>query len=185
MSRFDFLYVLVSLVVAFIVTDMGTSWAALLRKRAVVQFYWAHTAWSVLIMLLVTQLWWGLWRYHTMEQWPFFSVAAIVAEMFLLVLTTSVITPPKRTDAAVDLKAFFFEVSPVFFALGAALMVVLALINVTIGDQPLLRMENVIRAVAISVAMYGAISRSTMVHSILVATGFTLLVFFIVVRVAF
>ena len=104
--------------------------------------------------------------------------------MFLLVLTTSAITPPKHTDAVVDLKAFFFEVSPVFFALSALLMVVLALVNFAVGEQPLLRIENAIRAVAISVVMYGAISKSTMVHSILVTTGFALLVFFIVVRVA-
>jgi len=44
-------------------------------------------------------------------------------------------------------------------------------------------MENAIRAIAISVAMLGAMTRSVKVHSVLIISGATLLVVFVLLQV--
>ena len=183
MTRFEILYVLISIIVAFAVTDIASSWGALLRRRASVRFYWIHIAWTVLIVLLVIQLWWGMWTYHDIEDWSFFKMAAIIGETLLLVLTASVITPAKHYNEPIDLQAFFYEVSPIFFTLSAMLMLALALVNLILAQQALLSIENAVRAIAISIAMLGATTRSTIVHTVLVSSGFALLVFFILLQV--
>lgn len=184
MTRFEFLYVLISIIVAVAVTDMVSSWGALLRRRAVVRFYWVHVAWAVLILFIVMQYWWGFWQYHVIEDWSFFAMAALIGNSILLAFTVSVITPDRRVDAPVDLQAFFYEISPMFFSLSAMLMFALALVNLFVGERPLLSADNAIRAVAISVAMLGATTRSTLVHSLLVGSGFVLLTLFILMQVA-
>jgi hypothetical protein len=62
-------------------------------------------------------------------------------------------------------------------------MVTLALVKFFIAGQPLASAENVIRAVAISVAMLGATTRSVRVHTALVGTGFVLLTTFVFLQV--
>jgi hypothetical protein len=182
MTRFEFLYVLITFVTAFVVVDMATSWSALLRRRAVVRFYWVHVAWSVLIFLVVVQFWWGAWKLQAYEDWSFFSIAAICAELILLILPVSVITPSKHSDGPIDLQEFFYDNSAMFFSLCALLMIALALVNLVYADRPLLSMENVVRAIAISVAMYGATTRSTIVHTGLIVSGVALLVVFILLQ---
>lgn len=183
MTRFEFLYVLISIVIALAVTNMCASWGALLRNRVAVRFYWVHVAWAVLILFVVIQYWWGFFQYRSVEEWSFFSMAALIGNTILLALTVSVITPSRNLKEHVDLQDFFYEISPVFFSLSALLMLFLALVNWFIGENPLLSIDNVIRAIAISVAMLGATTRSTLVHSILVGSGFVLLILFILMQV--
>ena len=182
MTRFDFLYVLVSIMVAISISDIAMTWGALLKRRAEVQFYWVHIAWTILVLFLMAQLWWGMWIYHDVEAWSFFQMVAIIGEIILLVLAASVLTPSRNSEAPIDLEAFFYDVSPLFFTLSAILMLLLAIVNLVVAKQPLVGAENVIRAIAISVAMFGATTRSAMVHSILVGSGFLLLLVFVLMH---
>ncbi len=183
MTRFETLHLLVTVVFGFLATDMVLCWAALLRRRRLVKFYWVHVAWSVLILMLAMQFWWGVWRLNTLADWSFFSAAAIFLELVLLVLAASVITPSRYNTERIDLRDLFYENSPVFFTICALLMIVLATVNLFIGDRNLLSMENALRAIGISVAMVGAMTRSEKVHSVLLVSGATLLVVFVLLQV--
>lgn len=184
MTRFEFLYVLISAVLALALVNMCVSWGELLQRRSTVRFYWVHVAWTVLIVFIVMQNWWGFYQYRTIEDWSFFGMAMLIGNVVLLALTVSVITPSRKLEGTLDLQEFFYEVSPVFFSFSALLMFFLAAANSVIAAHPLLSLENVIRAIAISVAMLGASTRSVMVHSILVGSGFVLLTLFTLMQVA-
>jgi hypothetical protein len=113
----------------------------------------------------------------------FFAMAMLIGNVVLLTLTVSVITPSRKLEGPPDLQEFFYDISPVFSSLSALLMFFLAVANSVIASHPLLSLENVIRAIAISVAMLGASTRSVLVHSILVGSGFVLLTLFTLVQV--
>lgn len=183
MTRFEILYLLITVVFGFLATHMVLCWAALLQKRHLVKFYWVHVAWSALVLIVAMQFWWGIWRLHTLDDWSFFSALAIFLELVLLVLAASVITPSRYNTEPINLQDFFYENSTVFFTIFALLMIVLGTVNLFIGDRPLLSTENVIRAIAISVAMVGATTRSEKVHSVLIISGATLLVVFVLLQV--
>jgi hypothetical protein len=184
MTRFEFLYVLISAVLALALANMCVSWGELLQRRSTVRFYWVHVAWTVLILFIVMQNWWGFFQYRTIDEWSFFAAVTLIGNIVLLALTVAVITPARKVEGTLDLQEFFFEISPVFFSCSALLMFFLAAANSFIAAHPLLSLENVIRAIAISVAMLGATTRSVMVHSILVGSGFVLLTVFIFLQVA-
>ena len=184
MTRFEFLYLVISLITTLVATDTMRSWGAMLRRRASVQFYWIHIAWSVLILFVLIQNWWTFWQYRVIEDWSFFAMAALISNFLLLAITVNVVTPARQFGDRLDLKNFFYEVSPVFFSLIALLMVTLTLVKFFIANQPLVSIDNVVRAVAISVAMLGATTRSVKVHSVLVGSSFALLIFFVLLQVA-
>jgi hypothetical protein len=183
MTRFEFLYLVISLITTLIATDTARSWGALLRRRVAVQFYWIHIAWSVLILFVLIQNWWTFWQYRFVQDWPFLAMAALIGNFLLLAIMVSIITPARQFGERLDLEKFFYEVSPVFFTLIAVLMVTLALVKFFIAGQPLASAENVIRAVAISIAMLGAMTRSVRVHTALVGTGSVLLTSFVFLQV--
>ena len=183
MTRFDFLYLVISLIIALVATDMVRSWATFIKNRAQIRFYWVHAAWSALMLFAAIQYWWGFWQYHSVENWSFFPMGALVAQTLLLALILSVITPSRRMEGNLDLQEFFYHVSPVFFSLGGAILVMLALNNFFVGDRPLLSFENAVRAIGITVTMLGATTRSVKIHTALVSTGFVLLTGFILLQV--
>jgi hypothetical protein len=175
--------VLISIVIALGVSEIISSWGALLKNRFVVRFYWIHTGWTILVLLLLMQFWWGFWNYRLLENWSFFALAAVVGEAILLVLTGSIITPSRNIDGPLDLRIFYYDNCPVFFTLGAILIFILGVVNFAVGNQAIIGIENGIRAVGILVALVGAKSRSVMVHSILLLAGFALLLYFIVIQI--
>ncbi len=183
MTRFEFLYLVISLVTTAVAIDMVRSWSGLLKRRATVRFYWVHAAWSVLIFLVVVQNWWTFWLYRVIEDWSFFAMSALIVNFLLMAMAVSVITPARRIGEPLDLESFFYENSPVFFSLIALLMCTLTVTKILIAGQALVSLDNVIRAVAISVAMLGATTRSTRVHSVLVGSSFVLLILFILLQV--
>jgi hypothetical protein len=183
MTRFEFLYLAVSVITALIATGAARSWGALLRRRVVVKFYWIHIAWSALVLFVLMQNWWTFWQYRVIQDWPFLAATAVIGNFLLLAMAVSVITPGRQFGERLELEKFFYEISPVFFTLIAMLMVTLGLVKFFVVGQPLASVENVIRAIAISVAMLGATTRSTKVHTGLVSTGFALLIVFIVLQV--
>ena len=51
MSRFEYLSVLLSIVIALGISEMVSSWGALLRQRRLVRFYWVHRLWTAALVL--------------------------------------------------------------------------------------------------------------------------------------
>ena len=183
MTRFEFLYLAISLITTLVATNTARSWGALLQRRTAVQFYWIHVAWSALIVFVLIQNWWTFWQYRFIDDWSFFAMATLIGNFLLLAITVSVITPARQFADSLDLERFFYDISPVFFSLIALLMITLTLAKLFIAEQPLISADNVIRAVAISVAMLGAMTQSVRVHSALVGSSFVLLFVFVLLQV--
>lgn len=180
MSRFEYLSVLISIVVALGMSEIVVSWGNLLRHRHEVTFYWIHTFASALVMLLLVQFWWGFWVYRELADWSFVALLAIVSEAIVMVLAASVITP-SRASTRIDLKAFYFQNVNVFLVLMAILMVLLAVIDATAGNQPVLHLENLIRGAAVALIVGLMLTRSEVVHGAAIVLGFVLLTVFLVV----
>lgn len=180
MSRFEYLSVLVSIVIALGISEMAASWGRLLRSRSRVRFYWLHVFWSVFAVVLMIQFWWGFWEFRVVERWSFPALLAVVSECLVLVLAALVLVPGVEVGESLDLRAHFFEQSRPFFLLGVVLILQLTLIDRLVGDQPFFHPENLFRLPGAALALAAGISRSEKLHSVLAASALALLVGFIV-----
>jgi hypothetical protein len=179
-SRFEYLSVLVSIVIALGISEIASSWGRLLRNRARVDFYWLHALWSLFTIVLMIQFWWGFWGFREVERWSFLGLAAVVGEALVLVLAALVLLPDIDAASRLDLRSHYFEQSRLYFLLGALLIVQLGVVDHWVAGQPLLHPENAIRLPGAVLAAVAAASRNEKLHAGLAAAAALLLVGFVI-----
>jgi len=182
-SRFEYLSVLVSIVVALGMSEVVSVWGRLLRRRGEVRLCWIHAGWSLFVTLLMTQLWWGFWNYRVVEEWSFTSLMMAIADALLMVLAALVITPSDQIRPGLDLREFFLGNRRLFFGLAALLLVQLAISDAVVLGQSWLDPENAFRLAGLGLVAVAAKSESAAVHGAIVSLGFALLAGFTVVGV--
>lgn len=181
MSRFEYLSVLMSIVVAFAMSEVLSGWGRLIRTRDRVRPYPLQLGWSVLTVLLMVQWWWGFWEYRDTEVGGFLSLLALLSEPLTLVLLAFVLTPQLDELGGRDLRAEYFRNRAWIFGLGALLLVELALFDALVGQQPFWHPENAVRGLGIAVASALAVSASERLHAGLLATAYLLLGVFVLI----
>lgn len=174
-SRFEYLSVLVSIVIALGLSEVSLAWARLLQNRTHVRFSWLHGFWSAFTVFLMVQFWWGFWNFRTVEAWSLLGLLGVVAETMTLVLCALLLTPPRALAGAVDLGALFHDGARTFFLVGAVLLVQLSLVDSLILGTPLLHVENGVRLLGVGVALAAARSASPRFHGVLAAVSAALL----------
>ncbi len=179
MDRFEYLSVLVSIVIALGMSEVVSTWGRLLRQRHEVRFSVIQAAWSAFVLVFMAQFWWGFWNYRMVENWTFLSLLLLLSLSLAIVLAALVITPSDRVAPGLDLHAFFFENRRVFFGVGAVLLIQIAIADALVARQPAIHAENLIRAVGLVLVGLAARSDSVRLHGAIVATGFVLLAVFI------
>jgi hypothetical protein len=179
MRSFDYLSVLISIVLGLGITNLLTGLAALVRHRGRVVGYWPLPVWMVTVFLIHVQTWWALFGLRGIEQWSFAAFLVVLLQPVALFVMTALIIPDVSASSIVDLRiAFFRETRGFFGALFLALLASLAKNLVLSGSLP--EGRNVAaHIVFIAIALVGGISRNTRIHAILAPLGLTLLACYI------
>ena len=179
MSRFEYLSVLVSIVIALGLTEISAGWLRLLRNRTRVRFSALHAAWSLFSVLMLIQLWWGFWQYRAVEAWSFPGLLAVVGESLLLAFAGTVLLPEVAPDRELDLRAYFQEQSRLFFSMGTAVLLMLAVTDVIVAGQPFLHAESAFRVPGVVVAILAAVFPNPRLHAALAVVAFALFAGFV------
>jgi hypothetical protein len=175
LTQFEYVSVLVSILIAFGISEILSGWGHLIRTRHAVRFYWLHAAWSVFLLLLLVQFWSGMWEYRSRADWSYFAMLAVLLDALPLIAVAVLLTPGSREEGDLDLREYYFRMRPWVFGLGAFTMLQLAVVDASIGGQPLLHPENAVRGAGAAVALTLALSRSERVHGVLAVLCFLLL----------
>jgi hypothetical protein len=175
MSHFEYLSVLLSIVIAFAMSEALSGWGQMIRMRDRVRLHPLHLGWSVLSVLLMVQWWWGFWQYRNVLDLGFFGFLAVLSEPITLVLLTFVLTPHPTELGGRDLRAEYFRNRRWIFGLGALLLVELALVDARVAGQPFWHLENAFRGFGLGVLAVLAISENERLHTALLALAYALL----------
>lgn len=124
MSAFEFISVLLSIVVGLALARLLTGVGRALETRRKTRFYWVQGVWVINVVLLLVAFWWAtLFSHVGAETWYFPNFALLLAYSVLLFLQAVLIIPADLGEGA-DLETHFFEVRPWFFTLLALTAVV-------------------------------------------------------------
>lgn len=181
MSRFEYLSVLLSIVIAYAMSEALSGWGQMIRMRDRVRPYLVHLGWSVLSVLLMVQWWWGFWQYREVADLGFFGFLAVLAEPVTLVLLSFVLTPHPTELGDRDLRAEYFRNRRWIFGLAALLLVELAVVDAFVAHQPFWHAENAIRGVGLGMLAALAVSANERLHVGLLGLAYALLVVFVFV----
>jgi hypothetical protein len=167
MSRFEYLSVLLSVVVGFAISEILSGWGSLIRRRAQLRPYWLLTSWSVLALVVMILFWWSAWDYHTTSSWTFFSFLAVLSAALTFVILAFVLTPTVSEDSTPDLRDYYFRNRTWIFGLWALVLVQVAAVDVIVARLPLWHVANAIRALGFAVAVALMRSQAERVHAAL------------------
>lgn len=121
MTSFDYLIILVAIVLGLAITNVLTRLATVITSRHRVDFYWPPIAWSIWIFFVSVQHWWAQWgaRHDTQPTFGSFWLGILVpVGMFLL---STLVLPEREENGRLDLGQWYFRNRLWFFAILCAL----------------------------------------------------------------
>lgn len=178
MTQFEYLSVLVSIVLALGISENLLCWVRLIQHRNTVRFSWLHGFWSVFVLILMMQFWWGFWNYRQVPDWSFLNLLNIVLEAMLVVVIAGLLTPGRQFAPDIDLEDLYFDNAKPLFLVATAMLVSLCIADTTLLQDSIFTTENLIRALGILLTLTLAFNGKKKVHyAMAIVAGLLLFLF--------
>ena len=137
MGQFEYLSVLVSIIVGLAITQLLSGAARLIQLRARIRMHGATLCWMASLFLIEVQVWWAAFERREIEEWSFFSFLLYLLIPITLFLLSYLVLPDLGDEDAPDLGANFAGNRTWFFGLLAAIPVISLLEERMQGHMPL------------------------------------------------
>lgn len=117
MSKFEFIMMFVSVVVAFAMAELLMGWGKLIRARHRVERPWLMAGWSVWLLIIITYHYLGFWEYQVYDFTRVMPMMIFLAAPIMMVLLSFVFTPDVRHFQKIDLEEHYFQIKNWFFVM--------------------------------------------------------------------
>ncbi|HEY0005373.1 MAG TPA: hypothetical protein VGB17_11240 [Pyrinomonadaceae bacterium] len=173
MNPFDYVSVIISVVIGLGMSHLLTGLVELIKLRRSVRFYWVYLVWVVLTFMGHVFLWWSLWNLRGLRVWNFFSFLLILFEPVLLFVIAAFLIPKLDADERTDLREYFYDNHVAIFGSNAAFTLLLIMQNGSLPGGRFLTTANYLLALALLLHCGAAATRNKYYHSFM-ALFFTL-----------
>ena len=176
LSDFDYLSVLISIVLGLGITNLLGGLATLVRRRSRIAMYWPLPVWIVTLFLIHVQTWWAMFGLREIQHWSFEAFLVVLMQPVLLYLMSALILPESMDgETKIDLKETYFRERAWFFAAFLAVLFVSLSKDLVLSghlpDWPNLGAHIIF----ILFALIGVTTRNDLVHKFLAPFGFLIL----------
>lgn len=155
-SPFEYVSILVSIILGLGITQLLTSLGNLLHHHKTVRLYWPHTIWIGFILFLHIQDWFITYQLRTKPVWRLTEVLFVLLYPITLYVITKIILPEKGKKRLGSLEQYYFTKSGIFFCLLSVAILLSILFNIFLIDNSLL--SQVLLIVFFLAALYLGIS---------------------------
>lgn len=164
MSKFEYLSVLVSIIVGLGISHLLSGTARLIQLRRRARLYLPTFLWMALLFLANVQIWWVAFERRDSGEWNFFLFLLYLLIPITAVVLSYLIVPDVEGEPAVDLKASYYENRVPFFLLTAFLPAI-SLVEETVRNAAIPRdSDAAFRVVFLAAALVAAGVRSERYH---------------------
>lgn len=170
MSLFEFLMVLVSLIIGLGIAELLVGIAKTIRNRKEIQLYWIHLVFVAVIFLALLQQWWEIWGIRETESWTFFGLLMMLGGPIGLFLISHLIFPERISKT--DYRAFYYnELRPVLL-IGIMTVIASVTFRPVILGEALFALDNLSSFILIAIFSGMAFTRNVQFHGIMVVLVF-------------
>lgn len=162
MGLFEFLMILISVVIGQGLTEILTGAANLLRARDTVRFHWFHVFFQAGVFFALLQQWWESWDMASLGEISFFAVLAILAPAIIVFLIANLLYP--RDPEGVDLEQYYFQQAPLLWGLVIVGTIEGTFIQPFVFDEPVLHIANISGIPMIAICLVLATTKKRPVH---------------------
>lgn len=162
MSPFEYLSVLISVIVGLSVSHLLTSAARLIQRRRQMRLYTPTVLWMATLFIVQIQIWWVAYDRRAEAVWTFFSFLGFLVIPVIGYLLCYVLVPDLEGEA-VDLQTSYHQNRAWFFGLVVAAFLVSFVQDLASGGIPL-DVNTVFRVVLIVFALIAIVVRREWFH---------------------
>jgi hypothetical protein len=169
MNAFDYLAVIISIVLGLSLTQLLTGLGRMIQLRRHIRFYWPAVLAILALTLADVQYWWSMFGLRLRADWDFAGFSVVLAQAALLSIASTVIVPamPEGPAEKIDMKAAYFDHSRWYYGLLLGLLAV-SLAKTWVLEHALPHPPDLAAHGVFAVLFAtGAISRSDRVHKVL------------------
>ena len=165
MELFEFLMILISIIIGLGVTEVLSGAARLLRSRDSVRFYWIHVLFQVGIFLALLQIWWESWDLRLLPEITYPQTCVLLLGPILLFLIAYLLFPDPVKSA--DLRAYYFRQSPLLWGFVAAGTATGTFLKPLSFHVEVLQADNVSGLLSLPLSIVLVATRKEKVHAVL------------------
>ncbi len=162
MDRFEFVMVLLSIIIGLGIGGLLTNVARQIRAGSKCKGFWVHSGVVAALFLAFLQMWWESWGLQRMDVWTFPLLLLMLVPPSGLFIISHLIYPNKLEGA--DLESYYFAKTQLIWSVAALTVVVATLFYpIAFGDQ-LIQMDNLASLFMLVLCVLLAKSRLRALH---------------------
>ncbi len=179
MDEFNYLSVLVSIILGLGVTQLLTGIGRMLQNRDRVVLYWPAIASVLILLVLHVLIWWTLFELRRYAGWTFPGFLAVLLMPILLYLLSALVLPDFGDTVADDLRQHYYANSRWFFSLCFLLGCASFLRELVLDGRIDRDVDTAMKVGFMALFATAAITRRPRFHEVLVSVNLLLLVVYI------
>ncbi len=166
MSLFEFLMVLVSIIIGLGIAEILTGIARQIRCRESIHGYWVHSVAVTAIFFALLQQWWEIWGVRVEAEWTFHGLLMMLTGPVGLFLIAHLLFPEPMQGA--NFREYYNGAMRPIWWLAALTVVLATLFRPLVFDASLVSLDNATSFLLFFGCIALAISRRSALHAILV-----------------
>ncbi len=167
MNEFEYLSVLVSIIVGLALSHLLTGLGRIIQARRHIRVYPPTLGWIVLLFLLNVQVWWSTYEYRVEKEWTFLSFLLFLLIPALVYLQGALIVPDFEPDDSLDMRRTYFDNRVWYFGIGVLLVLVTFLREYVVTGEIEMDSDPVFRLGFLAILGSGALVRNERWHAAL------------------
>jgi hypothetical protein len=167
MESFNYLSVLLSIILGLAITQVLLGFRGLILTRAKVKLYLPTVIWAGLALLIAIQAWWASFGLRMRASWTFLGFIVIVLQAISVYMATAVVLPDITGDSMVDLRNHYFAHRCWFFEFLLSSVILSAAKEFALSGHLPDRLNGEFHVIFAVTAIIAAIIRRGWVHQLL------------------
>ena len=166
MSLFEFLMVMVSIIIGLAMSELLTGVARLIRSRSETRAYWVQLVLVTAVFIVLVQQWWEFWQLRELQEWTFALVLLYLSELVGLFLIAHLLFPEHVRGA--DLHAYYHgEMRAVWWIGVVTILIAMSFWHVAVG-HPVFIADNISTLIGLCAFIVLGVSQRPLLHKTLV-----------------
>ena len=167
MDAFNYLSVLVSIIVGLGISQLLTASGRLITNRERVRFHWPSLVWASVLLLIFIQSWWAMFVLRHYTNWTFLAFAIVLLHTIALYMMAAVVLPDSADTDGVDLRIHYEKHKQWIFGLLLSAIVASVAKDVILYGRFAAPANLVFHAFFAMLCVTAILARSARVHQIL------------------
>jgi hypothetical protein len=156
---------MISIVIGVGLTQLFAGIGNVFQVRRRVRRYWLHSLWVLLLIAIHVQTWWSFWALRAVADWTFSGFAYVLIGPSILVIASHVVLP-ELVSESIDVKAYYFDTSRLFFGMLALVAAWAMLLEPIMGLRELLIPFRLYQVTGVLTLVGCAVSKDERVHAL-------------------